>query len=267
MRREVEELQAWYERHWEEAEDVTPDILRASSNATPANTRPLRSMPRDGCLLSAHELSVSEWERSNRAMYPVLDHYQREGYHSLMQIGPAYNGALLCDGVGSGQDLYRTDGHRAAALRAQAGGVVRAQGRAGRRVGEQSCAAICRERGDSNLVIYNHTDLLRGGDYPELMQEDRRRSRRDRDRRGAPFPQHRRRTVEAEAVRDLSSGKQLFLLTATPINNSLYDLMHLIELLLPRRSQATSQGALGIHTLRGHFRQWRARSRIPSSTG
>ncbi len=49
------------------------------------------------------ELSVSEWEKTESRMCPVLDHYQREGYHNLMQIARRYNGALLCDGVGLGK--------------------------------------------------------------------------------------------------------------------------------------------------------------------
>ena len=34
IRREVEELQEWYERHWNEAEDVTPEILRVIERHT-----------------------------------------------------------------------------------------------------------------------------------------------------------------------------------------------------------------------------------------
>jgi phosphatidylserine/phosphatidylglycerophosphate/cardiolipin synthase-like enzyme len=34
IRREVEELQAWYERHWEQADDVTNDVLRVIERHT-----------------------------------------------------------------------------------------------------------------------------------------------------------------------------------------------------------------------------------------
>ena len=36
-------------------------------------------------------------------VYPVLDEYQKEGYHSLLKIGRQHNGAFLCDGVGLGK--------------------------------------------------------------------------------------------------------------------------------------------------------------------
>ena len=36
-------------------------------------------------------------------MYAVLDHYQKEGYHALMDIAKQFGGAFLCDGVGLGK--------------------------------------------------------------------------------------------------------------------------------------------------------------------
>ena len=38
-------LQEWYEEHWEEAEDVTPDILKRLRTTRPQLTRPSKSMP------------------------------------------------------------------------------------------------------------------------------------------------------------------------------------------------------------------------------
>ena len=36
-------------------------------------------------------------------MYPVLDQYQKEGYHALLKIAAQHGGAFLCDGVGLGK--------------------------------------------------------------------------------------------------------------------------------------------------------------------
>ena len=69
---------------------------------------------------------------------------------------------------------------------------------------------------------------------------------------------HHFRTVGSQRARklfEMAEGKQLFLLTATPIKNSLYDLMHLIELFSRREPAYFSAAPLGIRTLRGHFRQ------------
>jgi len=50
---------------------------------------------------------------------------------------------------------------------------------------------------------------------------------------------------------DIAEGKQLFLLTATPINNTLLDLVHQIELFSRRKEGYFDE--LGIHSLRWHF--------------
>ena len=74
LRREVEELQEWYERHWNDAEDVTSDILRVIERHTREYT-PFEVYARAmAAFFRAHELTVSEWEKTESRMYPVLDH-------------------------------------------------------------------------------------------------------------------------------------------------------------------------------------------------
>lgn len=257
LRREVEQLQAWYEEHWEEAEDVTPEILRTIERHTRAYSPfevYVRAMV---AYFRAHELSVSEWEKRESKMYPVLDHYQREGYHNLMQIARRYNGALLCDGVGLGKtfiglmviERLLRDRKRVALFVPKA---------AREDVWEVKLRRYLPEaRGRfTNLAIYNHTDLLRGGEYPELMQE----VADEADAIVIDEAHHFRNTTSdrRKKLYEIAEGKQLFLLTATPINNSLYDLMHLIELFSRRDPGYFGAAPLGIHTLRGHFRRMEA---------
>lgn len=253
LRREVEELQEWYERHWDEAEDVTPEILRVIERHTREYT-PFEVYARAmAAYFRAHELSASEWEKHESRMYPVLDHYQREGYHNLMQIARRYRGALLCDGVGLGKTFIGLmvierllfERKRVALFVPKA---------AREDVWEVKLRRYLPEvRGHfSNLAIYNHTDLLRGGDYPELMQEVA-----DKVDAIVIDEAHHFRNISGDRARKLykmAEDKQLFLITATPINNSLYDLMHLIELFSRREPGYFSAAPLGIHTLRGHFR-------------
>ena len=55
---------------------------------------------------------------------------------------------------------------------------------------------------------------------------------------------------------EIAEGKTMFLLTATPINNRLRDLQHMIELFSRRERSDYFKGApLGIHSLPGHFRK------------
>jgi len=163
IRREVEDLQEWYERHWEEAEDVTPDILNVIERHThkynPFDVY-IRAM---AAYFRSHELSVSEWERTQSRIYPVLDQYQREGYHSLMRIAHRHNGALLCDGVGLGKTFIGLMViERLLFERKRVALIVPKAARAD--VWETKLRRYLPEvRGHfSNLVIYNHTDLLRG---------------------------------------------------------------------------------------------------------
>jgi hypothetical protein len=54
---------------------------------------------------------------------------------------------------------------------------------------------------------------------------------------------------------DICEGKQVFLLTATPVNNRLLDLQHMIELFSRHQSDYFKAAPLGIHSLPGHFRK------------
>lgn len=254
IQREVEELQAWYEQHWEEAEDVTPDILkvieRHTYQYTPFDVY-IRSM---AAYFRSHELSVGEWESTQSKIYRILDQYQREGYHSLMRIAHRYNGALLCDGVGLGKTFIGLMViERLLFERKRIALIVPKAARAD--VWEAKLRRFLPEvRGHfSNLVIYNHTDLLRGGEYPELIQEVA-------EKVDAIIidEAHHFRNIASDRSRkffEIADSKQVFLLTATPVNNSLYDLMHLIEYFSRRTPGYFSDAPLGIHTLRGHFRK------------
>ena len=53
--------------------------------------------------------------------------------------------------------------------------------------------------------------------------------------------------------------KQMFMLTATPINNSFLDLQHLIELFTHRQDDHFAAAPLGIHSLSGHFKRLEAK--------
>ena len=101
MGQQVTTLQEWYEKHWDEAEDVTAEILRTIERHTLERspfeiyTKSLQEFFR------SHEMTVGEWElagpgNGGSRMYPTLDKYQRDGYQSLMKIANQHGGAFLC---------------------------------------------------------------------------------------------------------------------------------------------------------------------------
>lgn len=246
------ELRAWFERHWEAAEDLTPELLRVvERHAQPYAPFELyiRAMQ---AYFERQPSALSDWERTQSRIYPLLANYQREGYHQLMGIARRYHGALLCDGVGLGKTfiglmvierlLYERKRVALLVPRAAREGVWEAKLR----------QYLPQARGRfSNLVVYNHTDLLRGGDYTEWIAEIAERA----DAIVIDEAHHFRNIASKRSRRlfEITAGKQLFLLTATPINNSIYDLLHLIEYFSRRQSDYFR--ALGIHSLRGYFRK------------
>ncbi len=253
---DVKLLQEWYEEHWAEAEDVTPDILKTIERHT-RQYSPFEVYARAmTAYYRSYQLSAGEWEKHESKMYPVLDQYQRDGYHQLMKIAVTdnYKGALLCDGVGLGKTFIGLmvierllfERKRVALFVPKA---------ARKDVWEVKLRRFLPGalKSWSNLLIYNHTDLLRGGEYPARMQD----IAADADAILIDEAHH-FRNISSDRARKLykiTEGKLLFLLTATPINNSLYDLMHLIELFSRRKRGYFSGPPLGIHTLRGHFRK------------
>lgn len=261
LRREVELLQEWYERHWDQAEDVTAGILRVIERHTREYS------PFDVYALALHELfarhqvTANEWEQSSR-LFQKLDQYQREGYRSLFDIANVYNGALLCDGVGLGktyvgmmviQRLIEHERKRVALF------VPKAVRAVWDRELKRHMPQIA-GRDFSNLAVFNHTDLSRGGEYQERMERiaeaadvimiDEAHHFRNPGIKGTgeKKPPRYRRMFE------ITAGKQMFMLTATPVNNRLIDLQHMIEL-FSRQEAGYFRGApLGIHSLPGHFR-------------
>jgi hypothetical protein len=84
-------LQEWYEEHWKEAEDVTPEILRAIERHTQEYSPFLIYAKALQEFFRGHEMTTREWElagseNGGSRMFPVLDQYQKEGYHAQMKI-------------------------------------------------------------------------------------------------------------------------------------------------------------------------------------
>src|SRR3990172_3765248 len=75
IRHDVEKLQAWYEKYWEEAEEVTPEILKVIQRHTRDFTPFEVYMKALFEYFEGHELTANEWEKSQSVMYKILDHY------------------------------------------------------------------------------------------------------------------------------------------------------------------------------------------------
>lgn len=260
---DVRALQDWFEEHWQDADEATPELLRIIErhvrDYSPFDVyaKALQEFYR------GHEMTDDEWERAGAQnggsrMYPLLDKYQQDGYKSLMRIARQYRGAFLCDAVGLGKTfiglmlierLIVRDRKRVALFVPKA-----ARGPVWEKALRRYLPNIGRVF--TNLEIFNHTDLLRSGEFPQKLDDiaaladaiiiDEAHHFRN------PGPTGRSRYWR---MFELARGKTLFLLTATPVNNSLLDLQHMIELFTQRQSDYFKGAPLGIHSLPGHFRR------------
>ncbi|MEX0654156.1 MAG: helicase-related protein [Phycisphaeraceae bacterium] len=287
--RQVAALQDWYDEHWNNAEDISDDLLRVIERHTRDHT-PFEVYARAlQWLISGHEMTVDEWERlspdeGGSRMLPILDQYQADGYRALMKIAQQHRGAFLCDGVGLGKtfiglmliERLAVKESKRVVLFAPKGAVDSVWKPAIRRylphVGGLAAGDF------SNLVIFSHTDLARGGDFPERFDritqlahaviideahhfrnpgrkggDDERGISRDLSGRilgtGEKGPSRYR--LLSELIAKGSDPKSVFLLTATPINNKLADFRHMVELFTQGRDDYFSN--IGVHSLRGHF--------------
>lgn len=262
-------LQEWYEEHWERADDVTPEILRTIERHTREYS------PFDVYARSLHEffrqreMTDREWLENESRVYPILDQYQRDGFHELIAIADKYHGAFLCDGVGLGKTFiglmvieYLIERRRKR--------VVLLVPKAARLPVWKTVLdryAPHLSGGFSTLEIVNHTDLLRKAssdrDYPTLIRDIKDRAdvilvdeAHHFRNPGIKATKEGERQSHYWQLYDITEGKQLFLLTATPINNKLIDLQHMIEFFARReRPDYFKEAPLGIHSLAGHFRK------------
>src|SRR6266446_2288650 len=77
--RPVSVLQEWYEEHWNNAEDVTAEILRVIERHTREYT-PFEVYAKAlHELLGREQMTDHEWLTTESRVYPILDRYQQDG--------------------------------------------------------------------------------------------------------------------------------------------------------------------------------------------
>ncbi len=283
--RPVSVLQEWYEEHWRNAEDVTPEILRVIERHIREHSPFVVYAKSLQEFFSGHEMTVGEWEQKESRIYSILDTYQREGYQSLIKVGNHFSGAFLCDGVGLGKTFIGMMLIERLILHDRKRVLLVVPKAARGPVWERAIRKYLRHIGSgdySSLAILNHSDLQREGDFPERIARIKEMAdvvvideahhfrnpgqtgnlesalavvRGGSNRRGQIMGSEESRPSRYWRLFDLVEGKQLYMLTATPINNSLLDFKHMVELFSRRRPDYFKDAPVGIHSLDGHFRK------------
>lgn len=281
-------LQEWYEQHWNDAEDVTADMLRVIERHVLAYSPFEVYVKALQEFFRGHELTASEWElagpdKNGSRVYPILDQYQREGYQSVMKIARQHGGAFLCDGVGLGKTfvglmlierLIMHEGKNVALFVPKS---------ANEPVWRRAIKRYLPHIGTafSNLRVFNHTDLQRAGEFPALLDDIKLRADailvdeahhfRNPGVKGAEDEDRRSRYRRLfDLVEGPKGNKEVFMLTATPINNGLHDFRHMAELFTRNQDNYFAQ-TIGVHSMRGHFvsmeRQLRKATEQPGDAG
>lgn len=251
------EIARFFELLYAKSEDIGSEIIRHIER----HIRPYS--PYEVYLKSLYEyfrgreIPTTVWEEEESRMYQILSEYQRDAYRQLLRIADRYKGAMLCDGVGLGKTFVALmlierlihDRKRV---------VVIVPKSAREAVWETAIRRFIPEaRGvfGNQVVLYNHTDLLRGTsadrDFPAEFREIR-------DHADAIIidEAHHFRTSSAnrsQKLFEITKNKLVFLLTATPINNTLFDLQHLMEYFT--RKDDGRFAHLGINSIRGYLIQ------------
>jgi Helicase conserved C-terminal domain/PLD-like domain len=255
-------LQNWYEEHWDAAEDVTPEMLHVIERHV-ENFSPFDIYTRSLGELFRHNSPPADiWDEQSSEIHPMLDRYQRDGYRMMMERANKYGGAFLCDGVGLGKTfvglmlLERLIVHEKKTVIL----LVPKSGRESVWIAnlKRYLPQVLADEG-FGLHILNHTDLSRPGLAARIGALSRRADAIIIDeahnfRNPGLAGKGRKQKSRYRVLQELAADKRMFLLTATPVNNSLLDLMHLIELFSGDGSKL-KQAPLGVHSLRGHFRQ------------
>lgn len=266
---EVAELQEWFNERWEEGVDITEAILQVIENQcrefSPYDVY-LRSMYE---YFKSREETISEWENHDSVIYQGLAQYQRDGYNSLIEIANRWSGAFLCDGVGLGKTYVGMMLIERFVKKERKNVVLIVPASARVSVWETTIKKYIPEilEGFYPFKIINHTDLLleknqnlmnQIAQQAEIVVIDEAHHFRNR----ASSRYRKLFDMMAEGPQ-----KQMFMLTATPINNSFLDLQHLIELFTHRQDDYFAAAPLGIHSLSGHFRRMEARLTAMSGMG
>ena len=290
--REVAQLQDWFETHWDQAEDVSAEVLKTIARHT-AEFTPFEIYAKAlHEFFRGRELTAGEWDESRSRMFDCLDQYQKEAYWSLMKIARQHGGAFLCDGVGLGKTFVGLMLIERLVLHENKRVVLFAPKAAREGVWEPHLREWLPHIGGvgggadfSNLTVFSHTDLSRPGDFPERFRRvgeladaviiDEAHHFRNRGRRGDPRPRPGglRPAATADGVDRRSRYRRLFdlldpadrpklvfLFTATPVNNRLADFRHMAELFTRGDNDHFSR-SLGVSNLPGHFNAMERRMR------
>jgi superfamily II DNA or RNA helicase/HKD family nuclease len=252
---QIIELQKWYNKIWDDSEEVKEEIIKVIEPHL-KEYKPFEVYCKALYeYFLGQEQPVSDWEMNESIVYKILSKYQRDGYHQALRIANEWNGAMICDGVGLGKTfiglmIIEHFLHK----RKRVLLITPKSAKESVWVSnlQKYIYPYYPDAEEMDLKIAQHTDFGRDSSalqnliiryasrYDAIVVDEAHHFR-------TPY------AMRSRALYQIAKGKQLFLLTATPLNNSLDDLYHLINLFAQNRQDHFAR--IGIHKLRAHFNE------------
>lgn len=260
---ETKDLQAWYETHWAQATPVNADLLVVLDHSV-REFSPFEVYAKALSALTADADPTDKgWEETESAIYPKLAPYQQEAFHSLVEMAKHWGGGFLTDGVGLGKTYVGLMLTEYFAVRQRKNVLIMATKTGVDAVWNPELKDKLSDlfgEAFSNVIVRAHTDLStkKGADEIEHLAKradiviideahnfrNHGTSRNEKNPWGS-------RWWRMQAI---CEGKTVFLLTATPINNSFFDLVHQAELFTGVGDDADSHFAsIGVNSLRKYI--------------
>jgi len=255
---QVEAVKAWFSEIWSESEElINPEILKV---ITPHLKLYLPFEVYTKALYEyflGREKTPLEWEEKESVVYPILDKYQKDGYHQALKIAETWGGALICDSVGLGKtfiglmllEYYLRLGKRVLLIVPKS-----SRKSVWERYIKKYLKPHKRYVYQQTFRIYNHTDFGRE-ETITVPNEAFEEMKKDTDVIIVDEAHHFRNPgiTRSKKFYELCEGKIVYFITATPINNSLYDLFHLVNYFA--RNRWSYFESIGIRDLRSHFKE------------
>lgn len=250
----IEALKNWYKELWAQGDDVSEDVIKVLEPH-------LREyLPFEVWAKALYEYFAGKqkadttWEEAESIVWQGLSKYQRDGYRNAVKIASKWNGALVCDGVGLGKTyigmmileyhLHHKD-KILLIVPKSAKESVWEKSKIGRTIREHYPVLF-----KDNVKVLTHTDLGRDG---TISTEDWEYYTKYFDVVIIDEAHHFRHPYRGRGrkLMELAKNKKLYMLTATPINNSLDDIYHLINYFAQSKKDYFAE--LGENNLRKRF--------------
>ena len=242
-------LKQWYEAVWEQSEDYKDELLRLLTEFT----EPLK--PCEVYFKVLYEayrdrLYAKQTDKEGKPSPVVLADFQRDGYHAAREILDTYQGVLIADSVGLGKtflalrllDDYAYQRRQTALVICPAA----LRDTIWKPLLEQH--AIPHRIESMEQISQSSAPIDEYAQYPIIVVDESHNFRNPGSNRWRNLFEIVRRASER-----FPEDFRLILLTATPVNNSVYDLYHQVRL-ITRDDKGYFQAA-GIENLESYFRK------------